>query len=153
MGWGRGRFPVLSQLNVITNPGHIDDTYDFFVNAYGTTGAKYTVGDLAHDWRTGSTPPPPWEADEDNLWQQGDAQNWQRHCQKDLNIANAGQNQGTPSTNTVEQDLTKWICEAILAKEHILYRYRRDSTLKPSWKADRIKKEGRWHITVTGPGF
>jgi len=60
MGWAKGRFPVLSQLNVITNPAHIDDTYDFFTGQYGPDGSGYQVGSLAYDWAPGGkgTPPP-----------------------------------------------------------------------------------------------
>jgi len=155
MGWAKGRFPVLSQLNVITNPAHIDDTYDFFIKQYGEDGDRYQVGNLAYDWAPGGKgTPPPGEEDEDNPWNKGDADEWRSHCQKSLKMTNQGLDHDGKSTGgTVEDDLKSWIVEAILNKQQIVYRYRRSGTEGAGWQADREQKSGRWYITVSGPGF
>lgn len=153
MGWA-DRFPIFTQLNLITNPGNIKDTHTFFTGKYGPTGAGYTVGDLCYDWEPGSTPNPPWEKEKQNPWWKPDVDGWKDHCQNDLKIGNAGHDQGNPSTTTVEKDLTNWIRDAILAKEHITYKFKRDRALNPPWKADRERHgKGPWQITVTGPGW
>jgi hypothetical protein len=156
MGWAKGRFPVLSQLNVITNPANIDDTYDFFTGQYGPDGSGYQVGSLASDWAAGGkgTPPPSWEEDEDNPWNKGDADEWRAHCQKSLKMTNQGLDHDGKSTGgTVEDDLRTWIVDAILKKQQIVYRYRRNKSAGADWQADREQKNGRWYITVSGPGF
>jgi hypothetical protein len=162
MGWGQGRFPVIGQLNAIANPGNVSNTRTFVRNTYQSSGASYTIGDLCYDWspRDPTTPPnpnrpdPPWQNATQHPWNQPDAAAWKDHCQNDLNISNSGDDQGSPSSNTVEQDLTNWVREAILAQEQIIYRFRPDSTLNPPWKADRARQgQGPWRITVSGPGW
>jgi len=156
MGWDRGRFPVFSQLNIITSPAHIEDTYEFFTQTYGERGEKYAIGCLARDWRPDGkgAPEPPWQDDEDNPWNPDDANEWFEHCQNALKQDNQGlDHDGKTAEGTVEEVLRNWIIQAITGKEQIVYRYRRDKTANADWKADREQKNGRWHITVTGPGF
>lgn len=156
MGWDSGRFPVFSQLNIITSPAHIEDTYKFFTETYGPDGDTYTVGCLARDWRPNGngTPEPPWQHDEDNPWKEGDANEWFAHCQEALKQVNQGlDHDGTMAEGTVEEVLRRWIIHAITKKEQIVYRYRRDQTADAGWQADRKQASGRWYITVTGPGF
>ncbi len=153
MGWG-DKFPIFTQLNQITSPGNIGETHTYFTDTYGLDGASYTVGDLCYDWPPGSAPNPPWENDQQDPWNRPDVDDWKQHCQTDLNIANAGHDQGNPSSNTVKEDLTNWIRVAILAQEQIIYRFRLDRTLNPPWKADRDRHgKGPWQITVAGPGW
>lgn len=155
MGWGQGKFPIFTQLNVLTNSGHIDDTHAFFVATYGSNGKNYTVGDLCYDWRPASKPTPPWQKTPPG-WDATEAGEWKVHCQgSDLSVANAGSDHtGSKTGNSVAEDLTNWIREAILAKERIIYKFHRDDELDPPWKADRIRAgDKRWRITVTGPGW
>src|SRR5215203_1730960 len=119
MGWRGGKFPVLSQLNVLTNPSRIQDTQTYFRNKYGNQGQNYNLGDLCFDWDEKQTPPPPWAEDEDNPHNPADATAWKDHCQKDLNVKNTG----IGAQGTVRDDLTNWIRTAILNGQHIKYRY------------------------------
>jgi len=158
MGWARGRFPVLAQLNMLTTPGQINDTKAFFLSRYrhpgNTTLPAYKLGDICADWRgpSGSTTlaDPPWEDDRDNPWSKPDAEDWRHHCQTDLNVPNTGS--GGTAGNTVYDDLTDWITTALTAATppRLKYKYRRGGT---TWKADIIKSSTMWKITVTGPGF
>jgi len=152
MGWGQGVFPIFTQLNVLTNANHIDDTNTFFVNTYGKDGKGYTVGDLCYDWEPTKAPSPPWPTVPPN-WDAATASEWKNHCQNDLNVPNVGlDHDGSETGNTVKEDVTNWIREAILAKQRIIYQFLRDDD--GGWKADRWKAgENRWRIRVTGPGF
>jgi hypothetical protein len=60
---------------------------------------------------------------------------------------------GKSTGGTVEDDLRTWIVDAILKKQQIVYRYRRNKSAGADWQADREQKNGRWYITVSGPGF
>jgi len=73
MGWGGGKFPVISQLNVLTAPGRIQDTQQFFIGKYGLQGENYHLGDLCFDWEAAIVPAPPWAEDEDNPRKDADA--------------------------------------------------------------------------------
>ena len=155
MGWGQGKFPIFTQLNILTNAGHIEATREFFVSHYGEDGLKYTVGDLCHDWTMG----PPWgvlaDAPAHNA---ADANDWQDHCRTDLAVKNDGVDfDGKTTGNTVADDLTKWIRDAILSKERIIYKFHRDDEIPNKWKADRRQNDANkqvvWRITVSGPGF
>jgi hypothetical protein len=155
MGWGN-KFPILTQLNLITRtPQRRDAVWEFFVDKYGQEGGDYRVGYLCRDWVPGPDidPRPPWDTDKQNPWKQDQADEWKSHCQNDLDAKNTGHDLTLKSTgNTVEEDLTQWIKDAILAKQQIIYKFVRDDDQIP-WKADLGITGPIWHITVTGPGW
>jgi hypothetical protein len=158
MGWRRGRFPVLSQLNTLTTKGSIEDTKVFFTAKYGADGAGYELGSLCMDWReedpVAGIPGPPWEDDEDNRWNREDASDWRAHCLVDLDAPNPGGADGvTPSGNTVKADLEAWITDAILGEKAIKYRYK-PVPGSATWRADLTTISGkRVRVVVSGPGF
>lgn len=161
MGWRHGKFPVLSQLNVLTNPANIANTKAFFQLKYeGGPQTTYTLGSLCMDWEVANEglgiPAPPWEGDQDNPWNHHDASDWRAHCLVDLDQPNAGEADGAgPSGLTVRQDLEAWIRDAILNEKHIKYKYKP----KLNWTVWRADKQtlpapsNRVNITVQGPGF
>ena len=145
MGWGPNRFPLLAHLNAVTaSPVDRGNTHAFFVNHFGPKGdgvggvKRYELGDLCAEWPNG------WPG-----WNPVDARDWRLHCQHDLNVPNTG----TGSTmQTVRADLERWITDALLAQEQIVYRYVR-APGSFTWKADLTRRGSRWHIVVSGPGF
>jgi hypothetical protein len=160
MGWRTGKFPVFSQLNLLTNQRHIDATHDFFVQAYGADGAGYKLGDLCMNWDQEdpitNVPPPPWEEDRDNPWNRDDASDWYAHCQVELDNLNTGSvDGGAPSGQSVRADLEDWIKDAIINKKSIKYKYK----TRPGytvWRADlevHPVDPNRLRIIVRGPGF
>ncbi len=144
MGWGRGRFPVMSQLNAMTATAERRQALaTFFANHYSQAN-PYTLGSLCRDWdqpRYGVAPP--WDEDEDNPWHGRHADEWKDHCQ-DQTVLPAN----------VRADLETWIVYAIQNREQIVYKFRRRNT---AWVARRtnIGSGGTnvWEIVVEGRGF
>ena len=155
MGWGRGKFPHFDQLNVLSNPRNMPNTQQFFIATYGRDGMgtdegtkPYKVGDLCYDWDDTKTPDSPWKGAPADPYHGAEANEWKIHCQGDLQVPNHS------TGNTVEEDLTNWIRDAILAGDRIFYKFHRDDEVPDTWMAER-RRRGRdmWVITVTGPGW
>ena len=148
MGWGRERRPVLYDLNRLTNSANIDKTYKFFTDRYENNGQRYRVGDLCADIPASRAPWGTKKPIKDD-----DKKRWRHHCQKELNVPNPG------GKNTVEQDLTAWIRDAILNKVQVVYLYKETTKFdqagkQRSWSAKRtVINDKKIKIVVTGPGF
>lgn len=158
MGWRIGKFPVISQLNVMTNPAHIEDTKKAFKEKFGDDGATYELGSLCMEWDKGDVdaeiPDPPWANDADNPWNREDASDWRAHCLVDLGNENQGSvDNGPASGKSVKEDLEDWIKDAILNGKHIKYKYKKKE-ISTEWRADKkIISANRIRIIVRGPGF
>ena len=142
MGWGRGRFPVFSQLNALTaTPDQRRSLRTFFENQY-TEANRYELGKLCHDWNGpmfGVSPS--WADDDDNPYSDRDADDWRSHCQV--------------LPDNIRADLEAWIVRAIRNEQQIVYRFRRQK--KASWTAT-CRNIGTpaapvWEIVVEGQGF
>ncbi len=139
MGWGNKRYPVFTQLNILTVRSNADDTATFFQGQYPSPG-DYSLGKLCHDWRgTMHGVSPPWEDDSDNPWNRQDAEDWLAHCQA--------------LPKNMRADLEKWIVEAIQNHQQIVYKFKPNK----QWTATRSQTGTGanliWHIVVKGPGF
>lgn len=140
MGWGRGRFPVFSQLNALTaTPDQRRSLKTFFENQYPDN--TYALGKLCHDW-TGPMHgvSPSWTDDEDNPHNGRDANDWLKHCQA--------------LPERIRTDLEAWIKRAIQNEQQIVYRFRRQ---KAQWTANCTNigtpEAPIWEIVVEGQGF
>lgn len=148
MGWGRERRPVLYDLKRLTNRKNIETTFKFFQEKYGKDGKRYKVGALCADIPASRAP---WGTS--NPIKDDDKKRWRHHCVNDLNVPNPG------SKNTVGQDLTAWIRDAILKKIQIDYSYKETKKFdqagqQRSWSAKKtVVNDKKIKIVITGPGF
>ena len=138
MGWGRGRFPVISQLNAMTaTDGDRQELKTYFHSQY-TKANPYALGRLCRDWENS----PVWAEDHDNPYHGRHADDWFAHCQA--------------LDDKTRADLEGWIVEAIENEQRIVYRFRLDKNSK-TWTATRTRRGSAehpiWRIEVTGPGW
>ena len=85
-------------------------------------------------------------------WDEASAAEWKMHCQTDLKNENKDI-YGHDTQQSVQDALTEWIRDAILAGDRIFYKYHRDDEV-PNWRAEiKRRRKKMWVITVTGPGF
>ena len=141
MGWGRGRFPVISQLNAITATPEYRRSLKTFFDSHYTKANPYTLGKLCQDWdRSRYGVSPSWAEDEDNPYNGRHADDWFSHCQA--------------LPDNIRADLEEWIVRAIQNEQQIVYKFRRQKT---SWTAacKNIGSEAVpiWEIVVEGQGY